>query len=178
MIFLCFSGLMEFSKVKTSGKAPSPRRYVAEQAYVSSCWGLMLKHSNWIKHIRITDRKYWPKFCIHIWIWTAFFFFWWNSCACIVFNIYLTNKHNKNRFDSFWTICWGIYKCLRVDCATVWLHLHLCAPAGTAALCSRIPSSWSTVATMGTMLSVTLSSLILVRKSFQLTASQWKISKW
>lgn len=81
----------------------------------------------------------------------------------------------KNRFDWFWTICRGIYKCLHVDCATVWLDLHLCAPAGTAAPCSPIQSSWSTAATMGTMLSVTPSSLILVRKTTQLTASQWKI---
>lgn len=49
--------------MKTSGKAPSPRRYVSDPTH-SSGWALMLKHSNEMKHIAATV-KVMPKLCIH-----------------------------------------------------------------------------------------------------------------
>lgn len=50
--------------MKTSGKAPSPRRYVSDPTY-SPSWALMLKHANIVKHITATVRKTGAKLCIH-----------------------------------------------------------------------------------------------------------------
>lgn len=48
IMFLCFSGFMEFSAVKTSGKAPSPRRYTTNHMHtlhVASYYMCLLEES-------------------------------------------------------------------------------------------------------------------------------------